>query len=466
MKLQDYPRPKNDNGIGLHFRLDLVETQNKPHISEGVEWLQSINAKWTLIAGQDWSQIGTAARLVSDAGIMPVCRLVCKIDKPFIDWETGVKTLHDLGLPAYMQIFNEPGDSREWHSEQPDIQRFGEKWGDAAGRVLAAGGMPGMGGVLGQDEWLAAFNAVQASGNTAIWDKAWFCVHNYGSNHPPTYPYDDVNQKGIPVTPEEYAKYKFSMPLDELNPFRLSHAHPGATVFDDDTAVLRVHVFKKWMTDSLGFCLPMIGGEGGWQWETEEDLRYQKLPDEFHAQYTREMFEWFSTGKLSDGSPLMDELFCCTAWIEADGQADSWWFGPLGTKQGTIDAVAAIPTFTRKFSWDAPAPVEPPETIVVTPTHDEPPQVATVPGVASNPISETPATEPVTTPTIDSPGADTPAADSPPPAAPSISYTIQQGETLWGIAKKFGTTVDAIVAANNIQDRNKIRSGQKLTIPR
>src|SRR5690349_3289445 len=88
MKLQDYPRPKNDNGIGLHFRLDLVETPNKPHISEGVEWLQSVNAKWTLVAGQDWSQIGTAARLISDAGIMPVCRLVCKIDKPFIDWET------------------------------------------------------------------------------------------------------------------------------------------------------------------------------------------------------------------------------------------------------------------------------------------------------------------------------------------------------------------------------------------
>lgn len=460
MKLQDYPRPKNDNGIGLHFRLDLVETQNKPHISEGVEWLQSVNAKWTLVAGQDWSQIGTAARLISDAGIMPVCRLVCKIDKPFIDWETGVKTLLDLGLPAYMQIFNEPGDTREWHSENPDIQRFGEKWGDAAGRVLAAGGLPGMGGVLGEDEWLAAFNAVKASGNTAIWDKAWFCVHNYGSNHPPTYPYDDVNQKGIPVSAEEYAKYKFSMPFDELNPFRLAHANPGATVLQDDTTVLRVVEFKKWMVDSLGFCLPMIGGEGGWQWETEEDLRYPKLPDEFHAQYTREMFEWFQTGKLSDGTPLMDELFCCTAWIEADGQADSWWFGPLGTKQGTIDAVASIPTFTRKFSWDAATPVQPPETIVITPPHTDPEP-------ATNPTTDTPPTG--TTPTDTAPTDTTPTDTTPPetpPTAPSISYTVQQGETLWGIAKKFGTTVDAIVAANEIQDRSKIRSGQKLVIPR
>ncbi len=484
MKLQDYPRPKNDNGIGLHFRLDLVETENKPHISQGVEWLQAINAKWTLVAGQDWMQIGKAARLISDAGIMPVIRLVCKIDKPFIDWETGVKTLHDLGLPAYMQIYNEPGDSREWNNERPDIQRFGEKWADAAGRVHAVGGMPGMGGVLGQDEWQAAFDAVKAGGNMELWENAWFCVHNYGSNHPPSYPYDDVNQKGVPVTAEEYAKYRFSMPFDELNPFRKSHANPGATIYEDDTAVLRVHTFKKWMEDSLGFCLPMIGGEGGWQWQTEEDLRYPKLPDEHHAAYTREMFEWFNTGKLSDGKPLMDELFCCTAWIEADGQADSWWFGPLGTKQGTIDAVASIPTFVRKFSWDEQAPQEPSSPIVINepketapvvaePEAKEPPADGSAPETITHPTSEQPAegpaAEPTTHPTSEEPAEGPPAEPAPGTGdepSRSVSYVVQQGETLWGIAKKFGTTVDALVTANDIQDRSKIRAGQKLTIPR
>ncbi len=454
MNLRDYPRPKNDNGIGLHFRLDLVETENKPHISQGVEWLQQINAKWTLIAGQDWSQIGKAARLVWDAGIMPVCRLVCKIDKPYIDWENGVKTLHDLGIPAYMQIFNEPGDSREWNSEQPDVARFGEKWGEAAARVLEAGGMPGMGGVLGQDEWLAAFNAVQQAGRMDIWDKAWFCVHNYGSNHPPTYPYDDVNQKGIPCTPEEYNKYRFSMPFDELNELRRTKSNPGDTIYDDDTAVLRVHVFKKWMVDSLGFCLPMIGGEGGWQWETEEDLRYPKLPAEFHADYTRQMFEWFRFGKLSDGTPLMDELFCCTAWIQADGQADSWWFGPLGTKQLTIDTVAAIPAFVRKFSWDVPDAPPPGTTPAPGGVIELPPAAPEAPRDAAPPPEPTPQPTPET------------AEPAAPPAVNGIPYTVQQGETLWGIAKKFGTTVDAILAANPIEDRNKIRAGQKLIIPR
>jgi len=439
MNLRDFPRPKNDNGIGLHFRLDLVETENKPRISQGVEWLQQINAKWTLVAGQDWMQIGKAARRIADAGIMPICRLVCKIDKPFIDWETGVKTLLDVGVPAYMQIFNEPGDAREWKNAQPDIPRFGAKWADAATRVFNAGGMPGMGGVLGQDEWLAAFNAVEGGAQNELWSNAWFCVHNYGSNHPPNYPYDRVNQQGIPVTAAEYAQYKFSLPFDELNELRATNKNPGDTVFDDDTTVLRVHVFKKWMEDSLGYCLPMLGGEGGWQWQVEEDLRYPKLPDEWHALYTREMFEWFRYGKLSDDSPLMDELFCCAAWIQADGQADSWWYGPLGTKQLTIDTVAGIPSFERKFSWDATESPEP-APIALAPT----------------PENELPAPEP--TPELPAPEPETPII--------SVTYTVQQGETVWGISKKFGSTVDAIIRANNLAANARIRAGQKLVIPR
>lgn len=522
MNLRDYPRPKNDNGIGLHFRLDLTETINKPYISQGVEWLQQINAKWTLVAGGDWLQIGKAARPIWDAGIMPVCRLVCKIDKPFIDWETGVKTLLDLGIPPYIQIFNEPGDNREWNG-QPNIRRFGEKWGAAAARVFDAGGFPGMGAVLGEDEWLAAFHAVQAGGRTDIWQKAWFSVHNYGSNHPPNYPYDDVNQKGIPVTPEEYAKYRFSMPFDELNQMRAEHKHPGETILDDDTSVLRVLEFKKWMTDSLGFCLPMIGGEGGWEWQVEEDLRYPKLPDEWHANYTREMFEWFRFGKLSDSTPLPDELFSVAPWIQADGQADSWWFGPLGTKQLTIDTVAAIPSFVRKFSWDAmEQPPATPEIIVAPPT-DTNSTESTPPLQVPEPVMTPPAPEPIlssepvpsqpepTPPPVMSkpppppfprpprpPDAEQP-PEPPPPASPpmmtgilsvldidgeeteassfiivnpgegtmtGITYIVQQGETLWGISKKFGVTLDSLLKANQLDPNAKLRAGQRLIIPR
>ena len=44
-------------------------------------------------------------------------------------------------------------------------------------------------------------------------------------------------------------------------------------------------------------------------------------------------------------------------------------------------------------------------------------------------------------------------------------YTVVSGDTLSAIAKKYGTTVDAIASLNGITDVNKIYVGQKLKIP-
>lgn len=47
----------------------------------------------------------------------------------------------------------------------------------------------------------------------------------------------------------------------------------------------------------------------------------------------------------------------------------------------------------------------------------------------------------------------------------SRSYTIVYGDTLSGIASEFGTSVDALVAANGIANPNLIYAGQTITIP-
>jgi putative chitinase len=44
-------------------------------------------------------------------------------------------------------------------------------------------------------------------------------------------------------------------------------------------------------------------------------------------------------------------------------------------------------------------------------------------------------------------------------------YVVQVGDVLGTIAKKFGTTVEAIAEANGITDQNLIRIGQELVIP-
>ena len=47
-----------------------------------------------------------------------------------------------------------------------------------------------------------------------------------------------------------------------------------------------------------------------------------------------------------------------------------------------------------------------------------------------------------------------------------LMYIVKKDDTLWKIAKRFGSTIDDIVRTNGIEDENRIDVGQKLFIPR
>jgi LysM repeat protein len=86
---------------------------------------------------------------------------------------------------------------------------------------------------------------------------------------------------------------------------------------------------------------------------------------------------------------------------------------------------------------------------------------------------ESPTVEPTTPPT-EVPPTEIPPTEVPPTAAPApttapsggtTTYTVQRGDTLYSIARRYGTTVEAIAAANGIANPSRIRVGQTLTIP-
>lgn len=53
------------------------------------------------------------------------------------------------------------------------------------------------------------------------------------------------------------------------------------------------------------------------------------------------------------------------------------------------------------------------------------------------------------------------------PTTPTLlKYTVKKGDTLYGIAKKYGVTVQKIVSANKLTNANIISIGQVLTIPK
>jgi LysM repeat protein len=45
------------------------------------------------------------------------------------------------------------------------------------------------------------------------------------------------------------------------------------------------------------------------------------------------------------------------------------------------------------------------------------------------------------------------------------NYTVAPGDTLGSIARRNGTSVDALASINNLENRNSLRIGQKLIIP-
>jgi LysM repeat protein len=58
-----------------------------------------------------------------------------------------------------------------------------------------------------------------------------------------------------------------------------------------------------------------------------------------------------------------------------------------------------------------------------------------------------------------------PGPGGPPAPASGGCHWVQCGETLWGISLRYHTTVWAIAQANGIRDVNRIRAGQCLVIP-
>jgi len=82
---------------------------------------------------------------------------------------------------------------------------------------------------------------------------------------------------------------------------------------------------------------------------------------------------------------------------------------------------------------------------------------------AATPTSIPPTAPPTTVPTATAAPTEPPTA---PPAAPR-KHTVQPGETLGAIAKKYDVTVQALINANKLtlEQADALRIGQELVIP-
>ncbi len=308
--LRTWPRPPDDNGRGMHFlqthQYDAIEAQRQ------INRLIRLGVRWATVIYRDHAQLKRTAPLFQAAGITVVWRPFVRPYQSYVSWAEDVTFLRQRGIAPYMQLYNEPELDQEWDRLCPVSQEvYLRNLLSAAEQVYDAGGYVGL--QVMTPEWLrAALREIKAAGKHPIFERMFFIPHLHGLNHPPNYT-------------------------------------------EDIHGVLGFREFARVFAEELGFVPVMIAGEGGWRLGEQQDNRFPAITEALHRDYHLEVFNWFRTGRLSDGEPLPDYLFAFCPWLISDPADPAAWFdSAAGDRTLTIEAIASLPTFERRFSWDNP----------------------------------------------------------------------------------------------------------------
>ncbi len=306
--LQSWPRPETDNGRCIHFlqvhRFDAIEAQRQ------VNRMKRLGMRWTVVHYADHEQLVRIVPIFQEAGITVIWRPFVRPYETYPSWAEDVEYLRSRGLAPYIQLYNEPSLDQEWQDAQAiDQETYVGNLQGAAREVYDAGGYVGLQFV--NPDWLRlTLQAMETQGMNDIYDRLFFIPHLYGLNHPPEYD-EDIN------------------------------------------SVLGFREFARVFEEEIGFVPIMIAGEGGWRPGEAQDNRYPAVSEELHRDYHLAVFDWFQSGQLSDGQALPDYFFAFCPWLISDPHDPAAWFdSDTGDRTSTIQAVKAIPSFEREFSWD------------------------------------------------------------------------------------------------------------------
>jgi hypothetical protein len=401
MKLSQYPRPKDDTGLGIHgganifYPMGELSTDYPFWISE----LKQMGFKWYKLAVGGESG-GEAVKALVDAGIMPIVRLYrpepnpgCMVDDDpkGKDW---VKKYVDLGV-RYFEVNNEPNLLNEWKGgwgasdadptewkkgNQP--QRAAQSWVKDAEFVIAAGGLPAIpalspGGNYNDVDFFRAFLVwlKQHNYTDLLAQGCWISIHNGTLNHPLDYPADEVNQKGIPITQQEFAKYQWAGDINFVNGERARGKNPGQTLLSVDAngkdtggsnCWLKFQAYHDLFVETFGFELPVLGTEGGVWCDVLADPRYPKITVEMQRDWTVEI----SRRVMACEYP--DYYFCTGFWLIANRgmgsptgngfENDAWysyWRADTGGHLPVVEALKALPKKVRRGPADLLPPPQP-----------------------------------------------------------------------------------------------------------
>lgn len=374
LPLGSFPRPPSDNGMGVHWSTHLYG--QPPELTEFfVSELAAMNVKWVKLLNDGVTgryHDDTIDRLVA-AGIMPIVRLYQECNEPYDAERLDALVRHYVARGVhYFELYNEPdtaGRDGGWCQSggQPQPEQLAAMWADAAQRVYRAGGYPSLPSFFApshklpgwQDDFFYRFfRALKEQGNEGALYFSWAAVHNYTLNHPPTYPYDDVNLSGRPLTDEEVERYNLNAEhAEQINRARLAAREAGGffvgdNLYDDSTCFLHFIAYRDQFYELFGFEIPVICTEGGATPGADEDPRYPPTDGQTVAEWTL----WAADYLLDDAPPY---LFAVCHWLlaqdalgypQAPWEDQAWYHvrpeeGPAGHRpirqEPVVDALKA-----------------------------------------------------------------------------------------------------------------------------
>jgi LysM repeat protein len=466
LSLTDYRRPQHDNGRGVHGSALPGWSGTQSELDAWVAELQALGIKWFKLLDDNGNSLPLCRKLIA-AGIFPVVRIVRR-DPPPNDTpepnpghlnaaeEQTIKRLIDVGV-LYFETNSEPDLSVQWKNGAIplDVEEAAKlvalNWLFDARFILDAGGYPGLPAIsVGSNFDL--MGALTALGRQNILlEGCWIALHNYGLNHPLDYPNDPANQNGEPLLYEQYdlgplntwGWWNFDKvrpdPIDDVNHLRTARKNSGASIMQDHACFREYEYYNALAKKYLGRSIPILSTEGGYQVGRRPDLRYPRITPQMHADLTVALFD-----HMQRTAP--DYYFACMPWllVASPGMEPDAWYGDFWARafKNGPRGVPGIPPFpVPGFKLGANLPVV-----------DAVKAMPNIPRVALPPPSPLPVSTSARMGAHTGPGA-------------GRAYIIERGDTLAGIARKFGTTVTAVARANNIADPSRILIGQRLIIP-
>ena len=395
LPLAVYPRPPRDNGLGIHWSTHLY-AQSDQATAYFVSELTDMNIKWVklLVDGLTNRDYDETIEALVAADIMPIIRIYQRCNEPYDPDELAALVRHyvDMGVP-YFDLYNEPnqpGESGGWCASdgEPQPEYLARVWADAARIIFQAGGYPGLPSFFAPDKKQADwqddffyrfFEALRTQGDEEVLYFSWASIHNYNINHPPTYPYDDVNQTGRLLTNDEIVRYKLAVPkVQEINlnrsvaailrrrlltdadgrrlsltPEQVADINRrftagdlmGFNLYDDSTAFFHFINYRNQFYDLFGFEIPMISTEGGATKGSAEDPRYPEVDGQTVAEWTL-----WSADYMLDRAP--DYYFATSTWLLAQHALDydepvwevnAWYHDRQGDQEPVVEALKKRP---------------------------------------------------------------------------------------------------------------------------